>query len=67
MPEPLLAIYEPKAQNRFYQFLATNRLCPRKVLLNSSIELLEQGEYNYLDNANTPEDAERIQEQLLRD
>ncbi|EDM25219.1 molybdopterin-guanine dinucleotide biosynthesis protein BA [Lentisphaera araneosa HTCC2155] len=66
MPEPLFAIYEPKAQNRFYQFLATNRLCPRKVLLNSSIELLEQGEYNYLDNANTPEDAQRIIEELNR-
>ncbi|WDE95989.1 molybdopterin-guanine dinucleotide biosynthesis protein MobB [Lentisphaera profundi] len=66
MPEPLFAIYEPKAQNRFYQFLATNRQCPRKVLLNSSIALIEQGDYNYLDNANTPEDALRIKEELIQ-
>ena len=66
MPEPLFAIYEPKAQNRFYQFLAIDRKCPRKVLLNSSIELLDQGNYNYLDNANTPEDAKRIREELSK-
>ena len=62
MPEPLFAIYEPKAKNRLFQFLAINRTCPRKVLLNSSIELLHQGEENWLDNANTPDDALRIKD-----
>ena len=66
MPEPLFAIYEPKAQNRFYQSLAVNRLCPRKVLINSSIELIDQGEHNYLENANTPEDVQRIKAELKK-
>ena len=60
MPEPLLSIYEPKALSRFYQFLAMNRNCPRKLLLNSPVELISQEDKNWLDNINTPEDFDRI-------
>ena len=66
MPEPLLSIYEPKSLARFFQYLAMNRNCPRKILLNSPVELISQGENNWLDNINTPEDFDRINNILTK-
>ncbi|MEI8093115.1 MAG: molybdopterin-guanine dinucleotide biosynthesis protein B [Spirochaetales bacterium] len=59
-PEPLCAIYEPKARPRFYQFLAAGYDCPRKMLLNSPIALLEPPGEGKLVNANTPADREAL-------
>lgn len=56
LPEPLCALYEPKAQARLYQFLAAGYDCPRKMLVNSPIELLDAPEGNRLANINSPED-----------
>ena len=56
-PEPLCALYEPKARARLYQFLAAGFDCPRKMLINSPISLLEALPGNRLANINTPADA----------
>lgn len=64
-PEPLCAIYEPKAAQKLGYYLAMGKPCPRKVLMNSRIELLTPPEERILQNANTPKDFETIQNSLL--
>lgn len=57
-PEPLVAIYEPRAYLRFLNFLSLGYTCPRKVLINSEVELLELEDDKMIENVNTP--AERV-------
>ncbi len=57
-PEPLCAIYEPKAVVRMHQFASLGYKCPRKLLINSRIEAVLQDK-NELENANTPEEYEQ--------
>lgn len=59
-PEPLCAIYEPKARARLFQFLAAGYDCPRKMLINSPVQVLEPLAGDRLFNANTPEEAGRF-------
>lgn len=59
-PEPLMTIYEPHSRHRIFKFLGLGYSCPRKVLINSNVELLDQGNPRWLDNANTPEEFEEI-------
>lgn len=59
LPEPLCAIYEPKAAPRLYQFMAAGYDCPRKMLINSPARILDPPAGG-LDNVNTPEDAARF-------
>lgn len=59
-PEPLCAVYEPKARPRLLQFLAAGYDCPRKMLINSPIALLEPLGGDRLANANTPEDRQEV-------
>ena len=40
-PEPLITIWEPKAYPIMLQFLAMGYSCPRKVLINSDIKIVE--------------------------
>ncbi len=63
-PDPLLTIWEPRSYPILLQFLAQGYSCPRKVLINSSIELLEPQRPAALTNANSPEEYERIMTQL---
>jgi molybdopterin-guanine dinucleotide biosynthesis protein MobB len=58
MPEPLCAIYEPRACARLLQFMAVGYSCPRKALINSNVELLELENPRALDNVNHPEEYE---------
>ncbi|NNM67103.1 MAG: molybdopterin-guanine dinucleotide biosynthesis protein B [Spirochaetales bacterium] len=51
-PEPLCTIYEPKSFSRFYQFLAAGHSCPRKMLINSPLALLEPLDPGSLVNVN---------------
>ncbi len=60
LPEPLAAIYEPKAKTKLYQALSLGIQCPRKVLLNTPCEFLTARDPKALDNANTPEDYLQI-------
>jgi len=59
-PDPLCTIWEPKSYLRLLEFLSLGYSCPRKVLINSEIELVNPIDPSVLENANTPEDRERI-------
>ena len=54
-PEPLIAIYEPKSYPILLQYLAQGYSCPRKMLINSDVEIVEV-EDNLIRNINTPEE-----------
>ncbi|MDA0577913.1 MAG: bifunctional molybdenum cofactor guanylyltransferase MobA/molybdopterin-guanine dinucleotide biosynthesis adaptor protein MobB [Verrucomicrobia bacterium] len=56
MPEPLCAIYEPRARSRFLQFMAVGYQCPRKMLINSNVHLLALGNRQALENINHPDE-----------
>lgn len=58
-PEPLITIWEPKAYPKLLQMLAYGYDCPRKVLINSEIEILINGDEKELQNINTPEQYEK--------
>lgn len=55
-PEPLAAIWEPRSYPLLLNFLAQGISCPRKVLLNSNVQLLTAPKPEWLMNVNTPED-----------
>ena len=59
-PEPLITIWEPKSYNGLLQFLAQGYSCPRKVLINSDINLLQVADAEALSNVNTPEEMDRV-------
>jgi molybdopterin-guanine dinucleotide biosynthesis protein A len=59
-PEPLITIYEPKSYPVLLQFLAQGYSCPRKVLINSDVTVLQSPDPDALANVNTPEELERI-------
>lgn len=59
LPEPLCAIWEPKAAAEIDAFLAKGKDCPRKFLLNHAVRLLEPKDPRALDNVNTPEEYHR--------
>lgn len=65
-PEPLITIWEPKSYQVLLHFLGMGYSCPRKVLINAEIELLEPLQAQELMNANTPEEYERALAQLAR-
>lgn len=52
LPEPLCTIYEPKSKIRMMQLLGLGYSCPRKFLINSEINLIEQKDKRYLTNIN---------------
>ncbi len=58
-PEPLIAIWEPRAYPVLLQFLAQGYSCPRKVLINSMIALLDAEDPKALMNVNSPEEKEQ--------
>ena len=53
LPEPLCAIYEPRARDAIAAYLSAGRNCPRKFLINARTRLLEQPNPRALDNVNT--------------
>ena len=55
-PEPLITIWEPKSYPVLLQFLAQGISCPRKVLINSDVHVLDAPLPETLMNANTPDD-----------
>ena len=56
-PEPLITIFEPRAYPELLRFLGMGYSCPRKMLINSDINLLPTPGGEALRNVNTP--AER--------
>jgi len=53
LPEPLCAIYEPRARAGLTAHIAGGRTCPRKFLINAGTRLLDQPNPRALDNVNT--------------
>lgn len=62
-PEPLITIWEPKAYPIMLQFLALGLSCPRKVLINSDVKIVEV-EDEYIVNVNTPEEFNLVKKDL---
>ena len=62
LPEPLCAIYEPAMAGILGKYLLQNIRCPRKILIReeSAVKLLQLPRAEALENANTPEDFERL-------
>ncbi len=63
-PEPLITIWEPKSYPRLLAWLAQGYSCPRKVLINSEIKILDPLNKIALTNVNTPDELARIKAQL---
>lgn len=62
-PEPLIAIFEPKAYPVLLQYLAQGYSCPRKMLINSDVEIVEVDD-DLIRNVNTPEEYEEAKKEL---
>ncbi len=62
-PEPLITIYEPKAYPILLQYLAQGYSCPRKMLINSDVEIVE-AEDHLIRNINKPEEFELAKKEL---
>lgn len=56
LPEPLCALYRPGAAAIIEAFVDDGIVCPRKILIRSDTQLLEQPNPRALDNVNTPDD-----------
>jgi molybdopterin-guanine dinucleotide biosynthesis protein A len=63
-PEPLIALWEPKAFPELLRFLSQGIMCPRKVLINSDTHLIDPSVPEALMNANTLEDKTKAMELL---
>ena len=63
-PEPLIAIWEPRAYPVLLQFLSQGYSCPRKVLINADVKLLEAPDPRALHNVNSPEEYREVVEAL---
>lgn len=55
-PEPLIALWEPRAYGRLLHYLSLGYSCPRKVLINSEIELLQHAKPEEMANINKPDE-----------
>lgn len=62
-PEPLMTIWEPKAYPILLNYLSQGYSCPRKVLINSDVEIVEVDNH-YIQNINTPEEYEKAKKEL---
>lgn len=59
-PEPLITIWEPKSYLVLLQFLSQGYSCPRKILINSDVELLQSPDTSAFANINTSEEYEKV-------
>jgi len=56
LPEPLCAVYRFGSGAAIRAFVDDGLVCPRKILIRSDTELLDQPDPTALDNVNTPDD-----------
>lgn len=64
-PEPLITIWEPKSFPIMLQFLAQGISCPRKVLINSDVNIIEVDD-EFILNVNTPEEYSEVKKDLKK-
>lgn len=62
-PEPLITIWEPKAYPIMLNFMAQGISCPRKVLINSDVKIVEIDD-DFIRNINTPDEFEEVKKEL---
>ncbi len=65
-PDPLFAIWEPKAFPIIYQRIEEGQRCARKALMAADACVLECPRPEILMNANTPKEAAAVAERLSR-
>ncbi len=63
-PEPLIALWEPRAYAVLLGFLAQGYSCPRKVLINADTALLTPPDAIELRNVNTPDERAAAEREL---
>jgi len=56
LPEPLCAFYAAESSQVIKEFANDGVICPRKIMIRSNTQLLDQTNPESLDNINTPED-----------
>jgi molybdopterin-guanine dinucleotide biosynthesis protein A len=66
LPEPLCAVWEPRACEALAAYQLAGGVCPRKFLIRRGARLIDAAEPAALDNINTPEDYREAQERLAR-
>ncbi|MCP5514166.1 MAG: molybdopterin-guanine dinucleotide biosynthesis protein B [Spirochaetales bacterium] len=66
MPEPLCAIYEPKARPRLLSLLGRGIFCPRRALRTSPVKIIYPENPDSLFNANNPEER-KLASELLKE
>lgn len=64
LPEPLCAVYESKFYQTILKFLKQGIDCPRKIMINSDVKLLEQTDPAALENINNPEELKTARSSL---
>jgi len=62
-PEPLITIWEPKSYPLLLNYLGQGYSCPRKVLINSEVEIIEV-EDDLIRNINTPEEFKEAKKEI---
>ncbi len=62
-PEPLITIWEPKSYPILLSYLAQGYSCPRKILINADVELVEVDD-SIIQNINTPEEFQQAKKDL---
>ena len=64
LPEPLCTIFESHSLQSLLDYVAKDKNCPRKFLINSDIKLIEQPFPEALDNINTPDELNKALKKL---
>ncbi|HTV94848.1 MAG TPA: NTP transferase domain-containing protein [Steroidobacteraceae bacterium] len=64
LPEPLCAVWEPKAAAELAHYQDSGGQCPRKFLMRHAVKILQPRDRRALDNVNTPEEYRAAVRQL---
>jgi molybdopterin-guanine dinucleotide biosynthesis protein A len=59
-PDPLFTLWEPKAYARLLEFMSLGYNCPRKVLINSDVNVIHREDTEFLINANSPKEKDAV-------
>ncbi|MFL0088634.1 NTP transferase domain-containing protein [Tenacibaculum maritimum] len=62
-PEPLITIYEPKAYIKLLEYLTQGYSCPRKMLINTDVKIIEVDDY-LIRNVNTPQEFKTAKKEI---
>jgi molybdopterin-guanine dinucleotide biosynthesis protein A len=65
-PEPLIAVWEPKAFPMIMSFMGLGYSCPRKVLIQTGAKVIHAAHPEKLENVNTPDDLQDAMAQLKK-